>query len=566
MRRSSANSFIIPDVLIFEILNFIDPSIHFIISKKTFCQFIINNELNCKKLLPVSLLIALNNTTTFEDFHTVLLSYSFRENLACKVALKGNLATLQWFHSREITWNRYLLPTLASRGELELLEWAISNKLTLVNGKITKMTMGTILQRAACSGQVKILKWALESSMFDLEYFPVVLESAAGTDQLNIILWMINNYPSAMELMERTSNISLCYHAVSGNSINILEWLKREFPNSFWIERFHNNKNNPVCVTSAAHTGNIRMLAWLKQNEFQLNCERVTEAAVSSKENSLETLQYLRSFNCPWSDNVCVEAVNYGRLDILLWAVSNGCPWKLKEILEAAAHSKIASVDILQWITDKRFDVEDINVDFNLIIHDAIEYHNFIFVKWAKSTFATNFWDDRIIKKAAAAGDLPALIWAFEVNPDSITSEVIYVLSVNAAAGGHLHVLNWLLANYNSYKASILHPQVCVLAAKYGYLNVLQWAVANGCNWNKSHCCTNAIEYKKLKVLIWMKFQAPLYSQYESTFWYGDSYLSIFSSKCYCEGDVIQWLILNFGKEEGVYFEKRLSSWRKIAE
>jgi len=138
MGRSSANSFIIPDVLIFEILNFIDPSIHFIISKKTFCQFIINNELNCKKLLPVSLLIALNNTTTFEVFHSVLLSYSFRENLACKVALKGNLATLQWFQSREITWNRYLLPTLASRGELELLEWAISNKLTLVNGKITK--------------------------------------------------------------------------------------------------------------------------------------------------------------------------------------------------------------------------------------------------------------------------------------------------------------------------------------------------------------------------------------------------------------------------------------------
>ena len=112
-----------------------------------------------------------------------------------------------------------------------------------------------------------------------------------------------------------------------------------------------------------------------------------------------------------------------------------------------------------------------------------------------------------------------------------------------------LHVLNWLLANYDSYKTSIWHPQVCVLAARYGYVDVLQWAVAHGCNWSKSDCCICAIENKQLKVLIWMKFQAPSYSQYESKYWYGDSRSNIIASTncfCSCNCDFAQWLLLHF--------------------
>jgi hypothetical protein len=533
----------IPDVLIFEILCLIHPSVHFIISKNKFLNFF---NIQQTKKWPISLLIALNNTSTFEEFKCIVLSYSFRGRLSRQLAMKGNLSTLQWFQSREITWHFYLLVDLALRGELESLKWAMLNESNFKNGKLL---MELILERAAFNGHENILRWALELQYFEQKYFTTVLNSAAAGDQLKIIHWMINNYPSAMELMEETPNANICYGAICGNNIHIIEWFKNYFPNTFWIERFYDNKNNSPCVTKAAETGNIQMLDWLKENGFLLNCEMVTVAAVSSMENSLETLKFLRSLNCPWSSNICPRAVKFGRFDILLWAVSNGCPWQLEDILEAAAWSKVASAnpDILQWITDQRFDVDNIHID--LIIHDAIEFENFKFVKWAKSTFVPNFWDDRIIKKAAAAGDLSALIWALEINPESITSEVVYVLSVNAAAGRHLHVLNWLLANYDSYKTSIWHPQVCVLAARYGYVDVLQWAVAHGCNWSKSDCCICAIENKQLKVLIWMKFQAPSYSQYESKYWYGDSRSNIIASTncfCSCNCDFAQWLLLHF--------------------
>ena len=152
---SSSRSFVIPDDIIFEILQWIHPCIYLIISKNLFRTC----SKPDKEKLTISLLIALNNTSTFEEFHSVVLSYRFRDKLGIELARKGNLSTLQWFHSRKITWEDYLLSTLAGRGELESLKWAISNQVTkkLKNCKITA-SMQSILAKAACYGRENILK------------------------------------------------------------------------------------------------------------------------------------------------------------------------------------------------------------------------------------------------------------------------------------------------------------------------------------------------------------------------------------------------------------------------
>jgi hypothetical protein len=136
----------------------------------------------------------------------VVLSYRFRDKLGIELARKGNLSTLQWFHSRKITWEHYLLPTLAVRGELESLKWAISNQATkkLKNCKIIIASIYAeyFSSSYACYGRENILKWKLDLGYFDTEFFIIVMQSAAYSDQLKIIIWMINNYPSARELME----------------------------------------------------------------------------------------------------------------------------------------------------------------------------------------------------------------------------------------------------------------------------------------------------------------------------------------------------------------------------
>jgi hypothetical protein len=68
------------------------------------------------------------------------------------------------------------------------------------------------------------------------------------------------------------------------------------------------------------------IFAWLKGNDFPFNFDprMISSAAVSKRDYSLEVLQYvMRSSN----DDICDNALKCGRLYILPWAVSNGCPW-----------------------------------------------------------------------------------------------------------------------------------------------------------------------------------------------------------------------------------------------
>jgi len=422
-----------------------------------------------------------------------VLSYRFRDTLGIELARKGNLSTLQWFHSRKITWEDYLLPTLAGRGELESLKWAISNQVTkkLKNCKITA-SMQSILVAAACYGRENILKWALDLGYLKKKFFIIVVQSAASFDQLKIITWMINNYPSARKLMEKL-DFYICHTAATRNNIQVLEWFKNNFPNTFLKEKV---QTGFTCILIAADHGNLRMLEWLKGNNFPFEFDRkkISSAAVSKHDNSLEVLQYvMRSCNCPWPDDICDKALEYGRLDILLWAVSNGCPWNPNpnDILFAVACSRVATTtpDILNWIADQNFVFEDAEDCTAIFESHRSGWERVNFIRWAISNLLPNFWDDSIIKKAAAAGNLPALIWAAEIHPESFTSALLRILVQNATSRGHMNVLNWILANYGNFKTAFLDPRVCVIAVEKGFVEILQWAVANGCEWDRNHCC-----------------------------------------------------------------------------
>jgi len=40
-------------------------------------------------------------------------------------------------------------------------------------------------------------------------------------------------------------------------------------------------------------------------------------------------LKYLHANGCPWGNFVCEEAVMNGHLDLLKWAIDNGCPYNV---------------------------------------------------------------------------------------------------------------------------------------------------------------------------------------------------------------------------------------------
>ena len=110
-----------------------------------------------------------------------------------------------------------------------------------------------------------------------------------------------------------------------------------------------------------------------------------------------------------------------------------------KRYIIAVACSRVATAtpDILNWIADQNFVFEDTED----CIHCAVVMKNFNFIRWAISTLLPTFWDDSIIKKAAAAGNLPALIWAAEIHPESFMSALLGILVQNATMSRHMNVL-----------------------------------------------------------------------------------------------------------------------------
>ena len=57
-------------------------------------------------------------------------------------------------------------------------------------------------------------------------------------------------------------------------------------------------------------------------------------------------MQWLRSEDYPWDEGLCFEAASNGHLDIIKWAIDNGCEWN-EETCNAAASE--GHLEILKW-------------------------------------------------------------------------------------------------------------------------------------------------------------------------------------------------------------------------
>ena len=52
------------------------------------------------------------------------------------------------------------------------------------------------------------------------------------------------------------------------------------------------------------------------------------EACMRAAQNGrLEVLQWLRTNGCPWNAETCNAAARDGQLETLRWGRENGCPW-----------------------------------------------------------------------------------------------------------------------------------------------------------------------------------------------------------------------------------------------
>ena len=110
--------------MVFEILNYINPFLHFLVSRHYFDKEI---EIDYDKRLPISLLLSLHNVEVLENFKAVLLSLKFRENLEKQIEMYGDYSTMMWFQDHDIIMSESALIAVAGRGDLGLFRAIIND-------------------------------------------------------------------------------------------------------------------------------------------------------------------------------------------------------------------------------------------------------------------------------------------------------------------------------------------------------------------------------------------------------------------------------------------------------
>ena len=323
----------VPDVIVVDIFKFINPcgSLHLLY----FRDLLINKPLP----LPISALISYvadADISILENFQHVLLSFRFREKIRILVAQFGSCNTIKWFLSKGVTsWiSDDILTILAGRGELQSLKLLIRISPDFTFEKILysagKWGRANIIQ---CFQMMIMLERRIDDPLFQQKYILKFLEYSALGNQLKVILWMLDNYHS--ETLDNAD--SMIVGAVKGGHIEMLEWIKANMPPQIWEHERQKRFRCGIVAARNARNEQLHVLQWLQENGYQFNHRAYVQAAACS--GSLEVLQYLRNLvpPCPWSFQVCNIAVKQGNLEMLQWAISNGCPYKDEHLMHVAA-------------------------------------------------------------------------------------------------------------------------------------------------------------------------------------------------------------------------------------
>lgn len=87
---------------------------------------------------------------------------------------------------------------------------------------------------------------------------------------------------------------------------------------------------------AAAQNGHLDVLQWI-YDEYQDEMEVMWPAhdypiAAVAGSTKLELLKWLRARGCPWGAGTCYFASQNHRVDVVMWAISTGCPFEPEEL------------------------------------------------------------------------------------------------------------------------------------------------------------------------------------------------------------------------------------------
>lgn len=266
-------------------------------------------------------------------------------------------------------------------------------------------------------GHLDIVKWAVENNF--TRNILGAIESACESESIEVVKYLVNFCETSRKTRFVFSDICVQNAATKGR-LDLLKYI-------FSSKKFKINVQEDM-LKQGCESGNLEVVKFLEEQGY------VWKVVPAEFNNNLDLLIYSREKGAKWDPNVIYHAVRSVQLDIVKWAVLNGCPFPPKIPLPVD-FLRNGGLQILKWLREQK-------------------------ITFTEPIFSFT---------AASEGNLETLIWMNEVgeykHPDTFKGAII---------SGKLDVVKWVISNGYEF----VPEKGCVLAFDYGHSEILEWIVS----------------------------------------------------------------------------------------
>jgi hypothetical protein len=218
----------------------------------------------------------------------------------------SNLSMLTWLYDNNHIQSKLNITIAAAKTNLECLRFLYSHKFPVLNCKI--------FAAAASLGNISAIKWLHEIGC----PFDYTATSAAVTREKDalIVLKLFVKWGCNVEA-------DICEIAVCYGNLEVLQYLCG----------LGYSLSNQILLR-ATDSGYLHIIIWCREQGCEWN------ESVCAQAEQVHILKWLRGFNrnkfeiksdeteiCPWDEKVCLSAIINGNINILKFALENGCPF-----------------------------------------------------------------------------------------------------------------------------------------------------------------------------------------------------------------------------------------------
>lgn len=370
---------------------------------------------------------------------------------------------------------------------------------------------------AAYTGNLEVLKW-LQS--FDYKTRCRWDDSTATTAALHghtkLLEWaLVNGAPDP-------GNASLAFFASEGADLNTMAFVKRR------VQRLSSPGRLlkiPRWCAGAAAGGHLSLLQDLRHCKYTWDEDTTYWAA---RNGHVDVLDWAMENGCAASTYMYDVAAEFGRLNVIKYLHGKGYQYHGAELELAAKHDQL---ECFLYMWERRNENDNLwysdgdgvgsTYTWDEIMHAAgrcVSKERKVLTWMVEKGWnledtqnmacegaaymgsietlswlrSRGFgWDEHATAAAAAENHLDCLVWLHEHECPMAPNLVLH-----AAKPGHFEIVKWAVASGAPW-----HRNVCFLVAKQGNVTFLRWAREHGCPWDVN-AVRNAVQHNVLPIRV----------------------------------------------------------------